>query len=172
MTYPRKYSPSEGGSRFVAGQIARGTLRHSFKRGFPGFIFSHIRAPEGSPIDTTFRRERPHPRDLPNVYQMKQRMMSPEFKQTFIRLGLEQYLPIFIRSGFGDWHLFCNITESDFALLGVKLGHRRKLQREIARRHLWPDCEPLPADGIAYRELPVRRSRGRGTVKGLRISKL
>jgi hypothetical protein len=45
--------------------------------------------------------------------------MNPEFKQTFIRLGLEQYLPIFIRSGFGDWHLLCNITESDFALLGV-----------------------------------------------------
>jgi hypothetical protein len=29
-------------------------------------------------------------------------------KQT--RLGLEQYLPIFVGSGFGDWHLHCNIS--------------------------------------------------------------
>src|SRR5690242_17167524 len=94
------------------------------------------------------------------------RMMNPELKQTFIRLGLEQYLPIFIRSGFGDWHLLCNITESDFALLGVKLGHRRKLQREIARRHLWPDYDPLPADGIVCHQFSVpTRCRGQGAVK-------
>ncbi|PVH68950.1 hypothetical protein DL98DRAFT_578583 [Cadophora sp. DSE1049] len=74
--------------------------------------------------------------------------MDTEFKQTFVRLGLEQYLPIFVRSGFSDWHLLCNITESDFGVLGVKRGHRRKIQREIARRHLWPDKDPLPADGI------------------------
>jgi hypothetical protein len=98
--------------------------------------------------------------------------MDADFKQTFVRLGLEQYLPLFVRSGFHDWHFLCNITESDFALLGVKLGHRRKLQREIARRHFWPDYVPLPAGGIVCRESTVRRSRGRGAVKGLVISKL
>jgi len=75
-------------------------------------------------------------------------IMDTEFKQTFVRLGLEQYLPIFVRSGFSDWHLLCNITESDFGVLGVKRGHRRKIQREIARRHLWPDKDPLPSGGI------------------------
>jgi hypothetical protein len=99
-------------------------------------------------------------------------MMNREFQQTFILLGLEQYLPIFTQSGFGDWHLLCNITEFDFALLGVKLGHRRKLQREIARRHLWPDYDPLPADGIACRQFSVLRCQGQGAVKSLMISKL
>jgi hypothetical protein len=61
--------------------------------------------------------------------------MDTEFRQTFVRLGLGQYLPIFVGSGFSDWHLLCNITESDFTILGVKLGYRRKIQREIARRH-------------------------------------
>lgn len=34
--------------------------------------------------------------------------MNTEFKQT--RLELEQYLPIFVGSGFSDWHLLCNIS--------------------------------------------------------------
>jgi hypothetical protein len=97
--------------------------------------------------------------------------MDIEFKQTFIRLGLEQYLPIFVGSGFSHWHLLCNITESDFGVLGVKRGYRRKIQREIARRHLWPDNDPLPADGIVC-EYSSLRSRARGTVKGLIWSKL
>jgi hypothetical protein len=50
-------------------------------------------------------------------------------------------------------------------------GHRRKIQREVARRHLWPDYDPLPADGIVC-ECPSLRSRARGTVKGLIVSKL
>jgi hypothetical protein len=98
--------------------------------------------------------------------------MNSDFKQTFIRLGLGQYLPIFVRSGFGDWHMLCDITESDFDLLGVKLGHRRKLQREVARRHLWPDDRPLPADGIVCREFSILKPRGRDAVKRLVISKL
>ena len=36
------------------------------------------------------------------------------------------------------------MTESDFDALGIRLGDRRKLQREIARRQLWPDGSPLP----------------------------
>jgi hypothetical protein len=98
--------------------------------------------------------------------------MNPEFKQTFIRLGLEQYLPIFVRLGFGNWHFLCNITESDFDLLGVKLGHRRRLQREIARRHLWPDYEPLPADRRVCRGSSIIMSRGLDTIKSLIVSKL
>ncbi|KAH6701250.1 hypothetical protein BKA61DRAFT_620365 [Leptodontidium sp. MPI-SDFR-AT-0119] len=97
--------------------------------------------------------------------------MDAEFKQTFVRLGLEQYLPIFVGSGFSDWHLLCNITESDFGVFGVKRVHRRKIQRETARRHLWPDYDPLPADGTVC-ECPSLRSRARGTVKGLILSKL
>lgn len=43
--------------------------------------------------------------------------MDKEVKQAFVRLGLEQYLPIFVGSGFSDWHSVCNISESDFGVL-------------------------------------------------------
>jgi len=36
------------------------------------------------------------------------------------------------------------VTESDFEALNIRLGDRRKLQREIARRQLWPENSPLP----------------------------
>ena len=81
--------------------------------------------------------------------------MNAEFKETLLRLGLAQYLPIFAQSGFDDWHRLCHITESDFDLLVVKRGHRRKLQREIARRHSWPDYKPLPAGGIVCVEVLI-----------------
>ncbi|MCJ1478007.1 hypothetical protein MMC13_006682 [Lambiella insularis] len=48
------------------------------------------------------------------------------------RLGLSQYTPEFVGEGFDTWETVLDITESDLDLLNVKLGHRRKLQREIA----------------------------------------
>jgi hypothetical protein len=36
------------------------------------------------------------------------------------------------------------VAESDFEALDIRLGDRRKLQREIARRQLWPENSPLP----------------------------
>jgi hypothetical protein len=48
------------------------------------------------------------------------------------RLGLEKYLASFIEEGFDSWENLLDITESDLELLNVKLGHRRRLQREIA----------------------------------------
>jgi hypothetical protein len=80
--------------------------------------------------------------------------MTSEFKESFAHLGLEQYLPSLLQTGFYDWHSLCRITERDFATLGVKLGHRRKLQREMARRHLWPDSEPLPVGRRICRAIP------------------
>jgi hypothetical protein len=61
--------------------------------------------------------------------------MNTEFKQTFVRLGLEQYLPIFVGSGFGNWHLLCNITESDFAVFGVKRGHVSWLRKDRLKNY-------------------------------------
>ena len=36
------------------------------------------------------------------------------------------------------------IPFAEFAAIEIKLGHWRKLQREAARRHSWPDYQPLP----------------------------
>lgn len=48
------------------------------------------------------------------------------------RLGLAQYFQSFIEEGFDTWETVLDITESDLDALNVKLGHRRRLQREIA----------------------------------------
>jgi hypothetical protein len=138
-----------------------------------GLGCSRSHALERSMWGTTFRREYPFPPEQRrNMAKSPYPTMNIEFKDTFIRLGLEQYLPIFAQSGFDNWHLLCNITESDLALLGVKRGHRRKLQREIARRHSWPDYEPLPAGGMVCHEFMILPSQSRDTIKWLMFSKL
>lgn len=59
---------------------------------------------------------------------------------TFGELGISQYLGAFIDQGFDSWDTILDITESDLDALGVKLGHRRKLQRRIANyRGVAPD---------------------------------
>jgi len=55
-----------------------------------------------------------------------------EVETIFEELGIQQYLHDFLEQGFDSWETILDITESDFDALGVKLGHRRKLQRKIA----------------------------------------
>ncbi|KAJ9606397.1 hypothetical protein H2200_009358 [Cladophialophora chaetospira] len=67
------------------------------------------------------------------------------------RLGLEQYLDLFISEGFDTWDTLTDIQETDFDSLNVKLGHRRKLQRAIAE----------------YRGIPFERVVGSVSQEGL-----
>lgn len=55
-----------------------------------------------------------------------------ELAEIFAELGISHYLHDFLEQGFDTWETILDITESDFDALGVKLGHRRKLQRKIA----------------------------------------
>ncbi|KFZ23258.1 hypothetical protein V502_02262 [Pseudogymnoascus sp. VKM F-4520 (FW-2644)] len=55
-----------------------------------------------------------------------------ELAEIFDELDLAQYLDNFLEQGFDTWDTILDITEPDFDVLGVKLGHRRKLQRKIA----------------------------------------
>jgi hypothetical protein len=55
-----------------------------------------------------------------------------ELGDIFAELGISHYLHDFLEQGFDTWETILDITESDFDALGVKLGHRRKLQRKIA----------------------------------------
>ncbi|EFQ26250.1 HMG box protein [Colletotrichum graminicola M1.001] len=67
--------------------------------------------------------------------------MAHELEGIFSELGISQYLGIFLEQGFDTWETILDITESDLDALGVKLGHRRKLQRRIANsRGLAPDA--------------------------------
>lgn len=70
-------------------------------------------------------------------------------------LGLPQYLDRLVHAGFDSWDTLMEITEQDLETLSVELGHRRKLQREIANsrklidsstQHLNPLLFPLQAD--------------------------
>ncbi|KAI0515283.1 hypothetical protein F5B22DRAFT_646858 [Xylaria bambusicola] len=62
-------------------------------------------------------------------------------ESVFGELGITQYLGPFIDQGFDSWETILDITESDLDALGVKLGHRRKLQRRIANyRGIAPDA--------------------------------
>ncbi|KAH0542254.1 hypothetical protein FGG08_003376 [Glutinoglossum americanum] len=84
------------------------------------------------------------------------------------RLGLSQYFERFIQEGFDTWETVLDITESDLEALGVKLGHRRRLQREIANSRglsaeqpLNSPTRPLPIeDGILDREETTGSTRG------------
>ncbi|KAL1868673.1 hypothetical protein Daus18300_005807 [Diaporthe australafricana] len=67
--------------------------------------------------------------------------MSPKLQEVFGELGISQYLDVFVDQGFDTWETILDITESDLDALGVKLGHRRKLQRRIANaRGIAPDA--------------------------------
>lgn len=78
-----------------------------------------------------------------------------ELQATFEDLRLEEYLSTLVEHGFDTWDCLTGITETDMATLGMKLGHRRRLQREIARRLGHPANEPLfalPAATLQTRE--------------------
>ncbi|KAL6718998.1 hypothetical protein ACLMJK_003233 [Lecanora helva] len=47
-------------------------------------------------------------------------------------LGMSQYVDRFREAGFDSWETITWITEQDLETLEVELGHRRKLQKEIA----------------------------------------
>ncbi|KFY05408.1 hypothetical protein O988_00019 [Pseudogymnoascus sp. VKM F-3808] len=55
-----------------------------------------------------------------------------ELAEIFDDIGLAQYLDSFREQGFDTWDSILDITELDLDILGVKLGHRRRLQRKIA----------------------------------------
>jgi hypothetical protein len=69
----------------------------------------------------------------------------PELEAVFAELGMSHYLSDFIGQGFDSWHAILDIVESDFDALGVKLGYRRKLQRNIASWMGLPSNQVLPA---------------------------
>ncbi|KAI9865941.1 MAG: hypothetical protein M1813_001908 [Trichoglossum hirsutum] len=62
---------------------------------------------------------------------------------TLVRLGLSQYFERFIQEGFDTWETVLDITETDLEALDVKLGHRRRLQREIASSRGQSTDQPL-----------------------------
>lgn len=71
-------------------------------------------------------------------------------------LGLGAYVQRCRDAGFHDWASLSRVTEAELAALDMLRGHRRKLQRGIARRLGWPETMPLPTE--AQVERLVRRA--------------
>ncbi|TDZ17820.1 High mobility group protein B3 [Colletotrichum orbiculare MAFF 240422] len=79
---------------------------------------------------STYRLASPRARN--DLMQLRTAIMAQELDSIFAELGISQYLDTFVEQGFDTWETILDITESDLDALGVKLGHRRKLQRRIA----------------------------------------
>lgn len=73
------------------------------------------------------------------------------------RLELEQYIPLLRENGYTSWSQVMAIKEEDFNYMGFKLGHRRKLQREIANMEGYPQSEALPYSGRELAQLSLPR---------------
>jgi hypothetical protein len=71
------------------------------------------------------------------------------------RLDISQYLENMVQYGFESWRLLLNIREEDFDILKLKLGHRRKLQLEIASFQDYPPLRPLSSNN-ASRKSPSK----------------
>jgi hypothetical protein len=57
---------------------------------------------------------------------------------------LGEYYHALIANGFDTWDQTLHITEEQLGHLGFKLGHRRRLQRQIASSKGYPLLKPLP----------------------------
>jgi hypothetical protein len=76
-------------------------------------------------------------------------------------LGIAQYLDVFLHQGFDTWETILDITESDLDALGVKLGHRRKLQRRIANsRGIAPEASLVSPTQSPTEELKLQDVAG------------
>ena len=86
--------------------------------------------------------------------------------EIFAELGISQYLQDFIDQGFDTWETILDIKESDFDVLGVKLGYRRKLQRKIANtRGISADRaleSPSQSGNDGTEDVKLGSSRGEG----------
>jgi len=99
--------------------------------------------------------------------------MSRDLESVFEELGISQYLETFVDQGFDTWETILDITESDLDALGVKLGHRRKLQRRIANsRGLAPEASlvsPTRANGEEPKPEAVKPEQPRLDAKDVAI---
>jgi hypothetical protein len=68
---------------------------------------------------------------------------SSQFDLSLSRLGLGEYFEALVSRGFDNWDTLSEISEETMAELGIRLGHRRKLQREIASYRGQPRTQPL-----------------------------
>jgi hypothetical protein len=87
---------------------------------------------------------------------------------TLGRLGLQEYYQRLVEYGIDTWDHLIVISETDMATLGIKLGHRRKLQREIASCLGYPPQRLLNDTVSVAAERRKHRSKVDGAIPSAR----
>lgn len=91
--------------------------------------------------------------------------MDNHLRSNLQTLSLGQYIDVLQKNGFVDWVTLSKAREEDFDRLEFKLGHRRRLQRELASMRglpLWVSLDRqygnyMPAGQLGRQELDVAR---------------
>jgi len=74
--------------------------------------------------------------------------METHLSHCLQRLNLETYITVLQQNGYTSWDSLARISEVELERFGFKLGHRRRLQREIASMKGYPLVDALPTGGI------------------------
>ncbi|KAL1924862.1 uncharacterized protein VTP21DRAFT_4516 [Calcarisporiella thermophila] len=115
----------------------------------PSQLLQHQQQPSSQPIPPATL----HP--LSTLATLATRESGEEQVREFLtRLKLSQYVDKFLEEGFDRLLSLFEVTEADLIVMGVKRGHRRLLQREIATSKGIPPTLPLqilsPSLGAYY----------------------
>jgi hypothetical protein len=70
--------------------------------------------------------------------------MDNELLKHLQHTELGQYISVLQENGYTSWSQLMTVTEEDLHRLGFRLGHRRRLQREIATVEGYPRSRALP----------------------------
>lgn len=90
--------------------------------------------------------------------------MDSQLRDHLQRLGLAQYVTVLQENGYKSWTQLGTIREGDLDHLGFKLGHRRRLQRQIATMNGYPQSKALLPEEM--KTTRCTRTRGQGSQRG------
>jgi hypothetical protein len=76
--------------------------------------------------------------------------MNEHLRNNLQILALEQYIDVMQANGFTNWDTLSKAQEHDLDHLGLKLGHRRRLQRELASMRGFPIWASLDEQNGEY----------------------
>jgi hypothetical protein len=93
---------------------------------------------------------------------------TSDLQITLEELGLHEYESRLFEHGIDTWNNLANINETDIETLGIKLGHRRRIQRENARRLGHSASEPLLGPPAAAPPASLERQKRKHRSRPLR----
>jgi SAM domain (Sterile alpha motif) len=82
-----------------------------------------------------------------------------DLRATLEELGLQEYESLLFDHGFDTWNSLASTNETEMENLGIKLGHRRKIQRENARRLGHLANEPLTSPPASVKHQQRKHTR-------------